>query len=163
MLRILRIWRKICKKIVFAWLHKLAKVANCYIWAPLLSQLFEHAWPATFLPELIGYKPGYPSLFIRNQGESLSIRVCGTFHHPFVATQGRPNFRMTCASAKRGNCRNFFALRDFQNAGYNHDTNLSHFPGLNRYHQVGNHLGSWLVDSLTRVTKSPQYFATPWI
>src|SRR5271155_1777089 len=65
--------------------------ADFGIYHPIkLSQLFEHAWPATFLPELIGYKPGYTSLFIRNQGESLSIRVCGTFHHPFVATQGRP-------------------------------------------------------------------------
>jgi hypothetical protein len=89
--------------------------------------------PQTRLPLIV-----YPK-----SGESLSLRVCGTFHHPFVATQGfAPNLRMTCASAKKGGCRNFCTLCDFQNAGYNHETNLSHFPRLNRYHQVGYHPGS---------------------
>ena len=79
-----------------------------------------------------------PLTFYPKSGESLSLRVSSSVTRQRFAL----NFWMICASAKRGHCRDFFTLCDFQHAGYNHDTNLSHFPGLNRYHQVGNHPGS---------------------
>ena len=51
----------------------------------------------------------------------------------------RPKFSDVMCFRRQWACRNFCTLCDFHSAGSNHDTNLSHFPGPNRCHRLGNH------------------------